>query len=203
MSLQTAVTQKPFLASPLLKDSLEAANAFDVYVLGSATRDGFRPAEVSLYHVDPTGMWFRSALRPFEGEVLGFSLRGFKDFVARVISVEEDGFVVVPASEMEIESLVAEVAAAPRGEASHRRHERVTPKNLRAVLRMGSDTVDVDVIDISVSGAAVATLLRPPMGASVKLGGMAGKVVRHLSNGFAIEFDDMLGQVSAEMRSLS
>jgi hypothetical protein len=44
------------------------------------------------------------------------------------------------------------------------------------------------IIDMSQSGAGIATDQRPPIGALVILGKMQGSVVRHLEDGFAIEF---------------
>ena len=41
---------------------------------------------------------------------------------------------------------------------------------------------------MSQSGAGVATDQRPPIGALVTLGKVQGRVVRHLEDGFAIEF---------------
>ena len=44
------------------------------------------------------------------------------------------------------------------------------------------------ILDLSVSGVAVASRSRPPMGSMVQVGKAPGRVVRHLENGFAIEF---------------
>ena len=44
------------------------------------------------------------------------------------------------------------------------------------------------LIDLSLSGAAVATDQRPPMGTLVTIGIVQGRVVRHLDDGFAVEF---------------
>jgi PilZ domain len=44
------------------------------------------------------------------------------------------------------------------------------------------------IIDMSQSGAGIATDQRPPIGALVILGKVQGSVVRHLEDGFAIEF---------------
>jgi hypothetical protein len=70
-----------------------------------------------------------------------------------------------------------------------RRHGRITPRNPsgRLILPNGVN-VAVRVIDISQSGAAVATDQRPELGAPVTIGKTAGRVVRHLDDGFAIEF---------------
>jgi hypothetical protein len=46
------------------------------------------------------------------------------------------------------------------------------------------------VLDLSQSGAAIAIAseLRPPVGAVVTVGKTQGRVVRHIEDGFAIEF---------------
>jgi hypothetical protein len=70
-----------------------------------------------------------------------------------------------------------------------RRHGRVAPRNPagRLILPNGTN-VAVRVIDVSQSGAAVATEHRPEIGAAVTIGKTPGRVVRHLDDGFAIEF---------------
>jgi hypothetical protein len=75
-----------------------------------------------------------------------------------------------------------------------RRHDRVVPKNNssgRVVLPNGRD-VAVQIIDMSASGVGVKSELRPEIGTSVAIGKTSGRVVRHLDNGFAIEFARML-----------
>jgi hypothetical protein len=44
------------------------------------------------------------------------------------------------------------------------------------------------VIDLSSSGAALKTDQRPDIGALVTIGKTTGRVVRHLEEGFAVEF---------------
>src|SRR5262245_35252931 len=70
-----------------------------------------------------------------------------------------------------------------------RRHGRVLPRNpiTRLILPDGIN-VSCRIIDVSQSGAGIASDQRPPMGALVTLGKVQGRVVRHLENGFAIEF---------------
>ncbi len=72
-----------------------------------------------------------------------------------------------------------------------RRHGRFTPRNpmARLVLPNGVN-VACRVIDLSASGAAVAIApdLRPAVGAAVMIGKTSGRVVRHIEDGFAIEF---------------
>jgi hypothetical protein len=70
-----------------------------------------------------------------------------------------------------------------------RRHGRIVPRNPGAHLILPSGAnVSVRIIDISLSGAGVATHYRPDVGAPVTLGRITGRVVRHLEDGFAMEF---------------
>ena len=70
-----------------------------------------------------------------------------------------------------------------------RRHGRITPRNPagRLILANGIN-VACRVIDISQSGAAIATDQRPEIGSPITIGRTSGRVVRHLEDGIAIEF---------------
>jgi PilZ domain len=70
-----------------------------------------------------------------------------------------------------------------------RRHGRTAPRNpiTRLILPNGLN-VSVRIIDVSQSGAGIATDQRPPIGSLVTLGKVQGRVVRHLEDGFAVEF---------------
>ena len=70
-----------------------------------------------------------------------------------------------------------------------RRHGRFTPRNPVARLVLPNQTnVGVRIADLSLSGAGIASALRPEIGCVVSLGKIHGRVVRHLEEGFAIEF---------------
>jgi hypothetical protein len=70
-----------------------------------------------------------------------------------------------------------------------RRHERMVPKKQSSDLTLPDGRVyRCRVIDISLSGAAVSTDIRPALGSPVSLGKMRGQVVRHIEGGIAIEF---------------
>ena len=70
-----------------------------------------------------------------------------------------------------------------------RRHGRITPRNPNARLIMPNGlNLACRIIDMSESGAAIATDQRPPAGTLVTVGKVTGRVVRELENGFAIEF---------------
>ena len=70
-----------------------------------------------------------------------------------------------------------------------RRHGRIVPRNPSGRLIMPNGVnISCRIIDVSQSGAAVATDQRPPVGALITLGKVQGRVVRHLEDGFALEF---------------
>jgi hypothetical protein len=70
-----------------------------------------------------------------------------------------------------------------------RRRGRIAPRNpvARLILPNGIN-VSCRIIDVSQSGAGIATDQRPAIGALVTLGKVQGRVVRHLEDGFAVEF---------------
>lgn len=70
-----------------------------------------------------------------------------------------------------------------------RRHDRIVPRNPTAILKFTDGrAMTCRIIDLSLSGAALAAELRPPVGEPVTLGRVPARVVRHLEDGFAIEF---------------
>jgi hypothetical protein len=72
-----------------------------------------------------------------------------------------------------------------------RRHGRFAPRNPLARLILPNGTnITCRVIDLSASGAAIsiAPELRPAVGSAVTIGKSKGHVVRHIEDGFAIEF---------------
>ncbi|HEY4920363.1 MAG TPA: PilZ domain-containing protein [Xanthobacteraceae bacterium] len=70
-----------------------------------------------------------------------------------------------------------------------RRHGRIIPRNPVTQLAMPNGVnLTCRIIDLSLSGAAVATDQRPALGMLVMLGKVQGRVVRQLDDGFAVEF---------------
>ncbi len=70
-----------------------------------------------------------------------------------------------------------------------RRHDRIVPRNPMAVLRLDEEgrAIACRIIDLSLSGAALAAEFRPAVKTAVTLGRVQGRVVRHLEEGFAVE----------------
>lgn len=81
--------------------------------------------------------------------------------------------------------------------ANQRRHERFEPKSNASHITMPDGRMyKTEVIDISLSGAAVKTDIMPNLGTYVLLGKMRGRVVRYIEEGLAIEFVNPLTQAS-------
>jgi hypothetical protein len=73
-----------------------------------------------------------------------------------------------------------------------RRHERVEPRNPYSRIKLPDGrTYACRVIDMSISGAAVAMQVRPALGTEVTLGRMRARVVRHFPEGVAVQFSDV------------
>jgi hypothetical protein len=70
-----------------------------------------------------------------------------------------------------------------------RRHERITPRHTRTTLvtKDGREHI-VKLIDVSMSGAALVTETKPPIGSTVQIGKTPAHVVRSFANGIAVEF---------------
>lgn len=70
-----------------------------------------------------------------------------------------------------------------------RRHGRLVPRNSRSILTLpDGTTAPCQIIDMSLSGAAINSELKPPVGTLVLLGRTQARVVRYREDGYAVEF---------------
>jgi len=84
-----------------------------------------------------------------------------------------------------------------------RAHARVVPRDPYSTLTMSDgQTMTCLVMDMSVSGVAVSAELMPPIGAPVAIGKVVGRVRRHFSEGFAVQFIDVQNIVELPYRLL-
>lgn len=75
------------------------------------------------------------------------------------------------------------------GATDGRRHARYEPTEKVSQISLPDGRVyNCEVIDISVSGAAIKTEVMPSVGTYLMLGKMRGRVVRYIDQGVAIEF---------------
>ena len=83
--------------------------------------------------------------------------------------------------------------------AEDRRHLRRTPKRRDAVVILADgESHPCRVMDMSLSGAALATPLRPPLGSPVRLGKLGARVVRHFDDGIGIEFMQIMSEAAIQ-----
>jgi hypothetical protein len=73
-----------------------------------------------------------------------------------------------------------------------RAHARVIPRNPSSALMLDDGAeLPCQVLDVSLSGASIATDVRPPLGSEVRLGKLRSRVVRHHDQGIAVRFLDI------------
>jgi PilZ domain-containing protein len=73
-----------------------------------------------------------------------------------------------------------------------RRHDRIVPRNPRSTMILpNGKAITCRIIDMSLSGAAVASEEKPAVGALITLGKTQGRIVRYIDEGFAVEFTRM------------
>jgi PilZ domain len=82
-----------------------------------------------------------------------------------------------------------------------RKHKRIIPKTPHSTLVLADGRqLQCFVIDISVSGVAVSADIEPAIGTPLAVGSIVGIVVRHLANGFAIQFIELQDAESLEQK---
>jgi hypothetical protein len=80
-----------------------------------------------------------------------------------------------------------------------RAHPRVIPARSRSTLTLADGVIhECNVIDMSVSGAAVSNPLPLEIGTPLAIGACVGRIVRVFAGGFAIEFAEVQNQNDLE-----
>ncbi len=114
-----------------------------------------------------------------------------------VVRVLENGFAIqFNATQHKREKLAAQLTwLINRNEldgVEERRHERMAPRNGTSSLKLTEGlTIACQVLDVSISGASIATESRPAIGAEVLLGKLRARVVRHHAQGIGVQFLDI------------
>jgi hypothetical protein len=168
-----------------------------VTLLGRFMRESKREYACKLHDISVGGA---AIFTPIEADV-GERVVAYFDFVGGieggVVRVFDGGFAFkIQATQHKREKLAAQLTwLANRSELAaveERKHERLAPKQSTSSLRLGEGiTVDCRVLDVSISGASVASSARPVIGTEVLLGKMRALVVRHHDEGFGVRFIDI------------
>ncbi len=148
-----------------------------------------------------------SVTSPISGRV-GEKVIAYIDHVGRIegqiVRVYESGFAMsINATLRKRDKLAAKLTwLANRHELNlpeDRRHDRVTPKvtGTNVSLPDGRE-YHARIVDASLSGAALAIDVKPPIGSPVMVGKLRARVLRHFDEGIAVEFATVQTQSSLE-----
>ena len=138
-----------------------------------------------------------TATLPKVGEKMVIYLDNIGRLSGDVVRVFEGGFaMLIEGTPRKREKLASQIAWLREnvkfGNSDLRRHERIVPRQKISEIRMNDGRVyPIEIIDISLSGAAIKSEVRPALDTPISLGGMQGRVVRHFAEGIAIEFTAM------------
>lgn len=142
------------------------------------------------------GMALLAPVSCHPGERVVAYLENFGRLEGTVARCFEGGFavqIVASAQKRErIANLLTWYANREHLDAEERQHERLAPRiAAQKLILPNGDVHDCRVIDVSLSGASIATTVKPPMESVVVLGRLRGRVVRHHDDGVAIQFAEL------------
>ena len=168
-----------------------------IHLLGRYMLSDRREYPCQAINMSPGGL---ALLAPGIGSI-GERVVAYLDHIGRVegkiVRLTDNGFAMtVLATPRKRDKLAAQLTWLANSQILNlpedRRHDRIIPRRQGARLALPDGTIiPCRVIDMSESGCAVgiAAELRPPVGAPVTIGLVPGRVVRHIEDGLAIEFN--------------
>lgn len=198
MTLQSSRQQIPTIqVSPRLGLDRRRHKRISVTLLGRFMRSNKREYPCKLVDISVGGAALMSPVEVEDGEriVAYFDhIGGLEGTVARVF---EGGFALrLAATQHRREKLAGlltwMVNRSEVNQAETRRHERLAAQEERTNLQLDEGViVPCRVLDISVSGALLATDARPSIGREVVLGKLRARVARHHETGIGVQFTDI------------
>jgi c-di-GMP-binding flagellar brake protein YcgR len=165
-----------------------------VHLLGRYMLPDRREFPCQIINMSPGGL---ALLAPGIGNV-GDRVIAYLDHIGRVegkiIRIIDNGFAMsIAATARKRDKLAAQLTWLANRDIldlpEDRRHDRIVPCNPMAMLTLENGSkMTCRIIDLSLSGAAIAAETCPPLRSLVMLGRVQARVVRNIENGFAIEF---------------
>lgn len=168
-----------------------------VHVFGRFMREDKQEFPCQVINMSPGGMALLSPVSCANDERVVAYLDNFGRIEGVVTRSFEGGFAVrIMASQFKREKIANMLTWITNQESlglnEERQHERVVPRNSSSKLILPNGEVHpCSIIDVSLSGASIASVIRPPLETMVILGRMRGRVVRHHDQGVAIHFADL------------
>ena len=188
----SALQSRP--AVPPLSEERRRFQRVRVNLLGRYMLADRREFPCQVVNMSPGGM---ALIAPASGEV-GERVIAYIDHLGRlegqITRVYQNGFAMnVSATERKRDKLAAQLTWLANRHILNlpedRRHGRIIPRNPMARLIMPNGVnLTVRIIDMSLSGAAISSDMRPAIGMLVMIGKVQSRVVRHIDDGFAVEF---------------
>ena len=189
--LKMALANKKFLPAAEERRRFQRVK---VHLLGRYMLPDRREFHCQVINMSPGGL---ALLAPGIGNV-GDRVVAYLDHIGRVegkiTRIIDNGFAMtIGATPRKRDKLAAQLTWLANRDILNlpedRRHDRIVPRNPIAVLTLEDGTkMTCRIIDLSLSGAAIAAENRPPLKSTVLLGRVQGRVVRNLEDGFALEF---------------
>lgn len=170
----------------------------DVSLLGRYMLEDRREFPCQTVNMSPGGVAIVAPVRGKIGERIIAYFEQIGRIEGKVARHTENGFAIefsLPFAKREkiANQLTWLVNRDALGMPEDRRHERIVPNMKTAILQIEGDREHVvRLIDVSISGAAVATNINLLPGTKVRLGRTPGRIVRQFEGGFAISFDHVL-----------
>jgi hypothetical protein len=170
-----------------MRDERRRFQRVRVNLLGRYMLQDRREFPCQVVNMSPGGMAIIAPMTGREGE----RVVAYIDHVGRLF---QNGFAMtIAATQRKRDKLAAQLTWLANRHILNlpedRRHGRITPRNpmTRLVMPNGVN-LTCRIIDLSLSGAALATDARPAVGSLVTIGKTHARVVRHIDDGFAVEF---------------
>ncbi|HRY06282.1 MAG TPA: PilZ domain-containing protein [Hyphomicrobiaceae bacterium] len=195
MPAQTSLAVKRELVpSALIAPERRLHKRFTLKLVGRFMRADRLEYPCELIDISVGGMAVATPVQPHLGEgiiVYMDELGGLEGKAARIF---DGGFAIgLCATPHRREKLVARLTwlinRDELAEVDARAHQRRLPTRNDTKLKLSDEiALRVQVIDVSLSGANIATEARPPLGSKVQLGKLPAQVVRHHERGIGIRF---------------
>jgi hypothetical protein len=183
-----------FPPAPVVREERRRFQRVKVHLLGRYMLQDQREFPCQVVNMSPGGL---AMYAPGIGTV-GERVIAYLDHIGRVegkiTRLIDNGFAMtVSATPRKRDKLAAQLTWLANRQILNlpedRRHDRIMPRNPNAVLTLeGGSKLPCRIIDLSLSGAAVSSANRLDVGTLLLLGRVQARVVRHLEEGFAIEF---------------
>jgi len=197
MPAPTAATPSQKFTDARLVPDRRRHRRFTLALLGRFMRESKHEYPCKLNDISVGGISVMSPVPVDIGERIVAYFDEIGGLEGSVVRVFDGGFAVgIKATQHKREKLAAQITwLVNRGDLSGvdgRRHERIAVGHKTSLLKLADGTVlDCSVLDVSLSGAAIATDARPPIGSEVMFGKLRCRVMRYHERGIGLMFLDI------------